>query len=158
LEISSKFNANIIPPIQVGCCLLHLEVKVAVFAFQARLVNISRGLFPLGMGLEKALNMDDVVEDFVKGSGPGGQKINKVRNCVVLTHKPTGIQVRCQDSRSLEVNRGKARKLLMLKVEHFLTPDHSKIGKKIAKAQKKKRRSKSRSKEKYSTATKLELL
>jgi RF-1 domain len=34
-------------------------------------------------------------EAFVKGSGPGGQKINKIRSCVQLTHIATGIQVSC---------------------------------------------------------------
>lgn len=32
----------------------------------------------------------DIEESFVKGSGPGGQKINKTSSCVVLKHKPTG--------------------------------------------------------------------
>jgi hypothetical protein len=36
------------------------------------------------------LNEDDLDEQFVKGSGPGGQNVNKRSNCVVLTHKPTG--------------------------------------------------------------------
>ena len=51
-----------------------------------------------------------------QGSGPGGQKINKVRNCVQLTHRPTGISVSCQDSRELTANRHIARKRLREKV------------------------------------------
>lgn len=34
---------------------------------------------------------DELDEQFVRGSGPGGQAVNKTANCVVLKHKPTGI-------------------------------------------------------------------
>lgn len=37
-----------------------------------------------------ALIDNELEEQFVKGSGPGGQAVNKTVNCVVLTHKPTG--------------------------------------------------------------------
>lgn len=33
---------------------------------------------------------EDLEEAFVRGSGPGGQSVNKTANCVVLKHKPTG--------------------------------------------------------------------
>ena len=36
----------------------------------------------------------DLVEKFVKGGGPGGQKINKSVSCVQLKHVPTGIIVK----------------------------------------------------------------
>ncbi|CAM9136271.1 unnamed protein product, partial [Chrysoparadoxa australica] len=84
------------------------------------------------------LHEEDLLEQFVKGSGPGGQKINKVRSCVVLTHQPTGIQVRCQDERELTTNRKIARKRLQMKVEHLLHGDDSKIGRKVARLQRSK--------------------
>lgn len=37
---------------------------------------------------------DELEEQFVKGSGPGGQSVNKTSNCVVLKHLPTGIVVK----------------------------------------------------------------
>ncbi|XP_033115666.1 uncharacterized protein LOC117115815 isoform X2 [Anneissia japonica] len=40
------------------------------------------------------LNEDDLEEQFVRGSGPGGQSTNKTSNCVVLKHKPTGIIIK----------------------------------------------------------------
>lgn len=40
------------------------------------------------------LNEDDLQENFIKGSGPGGQKVNKSSNCVQLIHKPTGIIIK----------------------------------------------------------------
>ncbi|CAM9591563.1 unnamed protein product [Ectocarpus sp. 12 AP-2014] len=54
---------------------------------------------------------EDIEERFVKASshGPGGQKINKVRNCVQLTHVPSGVSVSCQDSLTLPCSRTHAR-------------------------------------------------
>ncbi len=47
----------------------------------------------------------DVEEAFVRGTGPGGQKINKTSSTVWLRHRPTGIEVRCQRERSQAANR-----------------------------------------------------
>ena len=47
----------------------------------------------------------DVEERFIRGSGAGGQKINKTSSTVWLQHRPTGIEVRCQRERSQTVNR-----------------------------------------------------
>jgi len=54
----------------------------------------------------------DLVEQFIKGSGAGGQKINKTSSCVCLRHRPSGIEVRCQRERSQALNRFLARRLL----------------------------------------------
>jgi len=47
----------------------------------------------------------DVEERFVRGAGPGGQKINKTSSTVWLRHRPTGIEVRCQRERAQSANR-----------------------------------------------------
>ena len=47
----------------------------------------------------------DVEERFVRGAGPGGQKINKTSSTVWLRHRPSGIEVRCQRERSQAANR-----------------------------------------------------
>ena len=49
--------------------------------------------------------MADVEERFVRGTGPGGQKINKTSSTVWLRHRPTGVEVRCQRERSQAANR-----------------------------------------------------
>ena len=54
----------------------------------------------------------DLLERFIRGSGPGGQKINKTSSCVQLKHITTGIEVKCQESRSLMANRIQARNLI----------------------------------------------
>ena len=51
------------------------------------------------------LDPAEVEEKFVRGAGPGGQKINKTSSTVVLRHWPTGLEVRCQRERSQSVNR-----------------------------------------------------
>ena len=50
----------------------------------------------------------DVDERFIRGSGPGGQKINKSSSTVWLRHGPTGIEVRSQAERSQVDNRIRA--------------------------------------------------
>lgn len=47
----------------------------------------------------------EVDERFVRGTGAGGQKINKTSSTVWLRHGPTGIEVRCQRERSQATNR-----------------------------------------------------
>ena len=54
----------------------------------------------------------DLEESFVRGSGRGGQKVNKTNNCVYLRHTPTGIAVKCHADRSRELNRFLARREL----------------------------------------------
>ena len=68
------------------------------------------------------LREQDIEERFVRGSGPGGQSINKTENNVQLLHKPTGIRVNCQETRSLEQNRKIARKILLERVRSVPFP------------------------------------
>ncbi len=58
------------------------------------------------------LRETDLEENFIKGSGAGGQKINKTASCVWLRHRPSGIEVKCQRERSQALNRFFARRLL----------------------------------------------
>jgi peptide chain release factor len=61
--------------------------------------------------------VNDVEERFVRGAGPGGQKINKTSSTVWLRHGPTGIEVRCQRERSQAANRELAWLELCAKLE-----------------------------------------
>ncbi|KAB0794933.1 hypothetical protein PPYR_11772 [Photinus pyralis] len=62
----------------------------------------------------------ELKEQFVRGSGPGGQAVNKTANCVTLKHLPTGVVVKCHETRSLEENRKKARALLVDKLDNLV--------------------------------------
>ncbi len=61
---------------------------------------------------EASLYEDDIDEQFILGGGPGGQKTNKTSSAVRLTHEPSGIAVRCAETRSRETNRWLARRAL----------------------------------------------
>ena len=65
------------------------------------------------LGLREA----DLEETFVRSGGHGGQNVNKTSTCVVLTHRPTGLSVKCQVSREQGRNRLLARQLLLAKIE-----------------------------------------
>ena len=54
------------------------------------------------------LNRNDVDRKYTRGSGNGGQKRNKVETVCVLTHRPTGLIVRCEDHRTREKNEEEA--------------------------------------------------
>lgn len=65
--------------------------------------ELSRRMAKLG------IREEDLREQFTRGTGAGGQKINKTSSTVQLLHEPSGIEVRCQRERSQSANRHWAR-------------------------------------------------
>ncbi len=111
--------------------------------------------FGIGLDKEKALlekmeqlgiRRQDIIESFIRSSGPGGQNVNKTSTCVYLKHIPTGIEVKCQKERSQALNRYIARKLLLKKIESSILGSLSEEKKRIEKIRRQKRRRSKRAK------------
>jgi protein subunit release factor B len=71
------------------------------------------------------LNEADLEETFARSSGPGGQHVNKVSTAVTLRHRPSGVSVTVQDSRSQATNRQIARKRLVAAIEEKRAKDRA---------------------------------
>jgi len=89
----------------------------------------------------------DLLEKFVRGSGAGGQKINKTSSCVFLKHLPTGIAIKCQMERSREMNRFLARRELCDQFDTIANGQASAKTQAIEKLRRQKRRRSRRSKQ-----------
>jgi len=96
---------------------------------------------------ELGITEADLVEKFILGSGSGGQKINKTHSCVYLKHEPSGIEIKCQATRSRELNRYHARRELCETLDERRLGRESKRRQAIEKIRRQKRRRSRRSKQ-----------
>ncbi len=90
----------------------------------------------------------DLIERFIRSSGPGGQNVNKVETGVYLKHVPTGIEVKVTRERSQALNRFLARRLLAEKVEAQILRVKTEREKEILKIRRQKRKRSRRAREK----------
>ena len=88
------------------------------------------------LGIDEA----DLVERFILGSGSGGQKVNKTASCVSLRHTPSGIDIKCQASRSRAMNRVLARRELCDRLEERIKGEASERRQKQERIRRQKRR------------------
>lgn len=141
----------------VQTCISYVMVILSLFLRYTLFMEFPVKLPP--PFLEKAHELrvfpQDIAEQFVRGSGSGGQKINKTSSCVVLRHLPSGVEVRCQKHREQSANRLSAYKLLLLKVEEKVKGRESDRMKKIFKLQKQKQKRSKRAQEKVLQAKRL---
>src|SRR3989338_6677031 len=107
-------------------------------------------LSPELLTLASQLNVrpEDIEESFIRGSGHGGQKVNKTSSTVQLVHRPTSTEVRVQRFREKSKNRTAAYVLLIRKIEVQVRGEASKIKQKQFKICKQKARRSRKSKEK----------
>src|SRR5579859_144250 len=96
-----------------------------------------------GLGVRE----NDIEESFVRSGGHGGQNVNKTSTCVMLVHRPTGLQVKCQTTRQQGLNRFLARRLLLDKIEELRTGRVATEQARIEKIRRQKRRRSRRAKE-----------
>jgi len=89
---------------------------------------------------------EEITEKFIRGSGSGGQKINKTASCVYLKHEPSGIEIKCQAERSRELNRFIARKELCERYQEIVLGIQTKRQQAQEKIRRQKRRRSRRSK------------
>ncbi|MDD5210700.1 MAG: peptide chain release factor-like protein [Elusimicrobiales bacterium] len=81
-----------------------------------------------------------VDEQFTRGSGNGGQKINKTSNAVLLRYPALGLVVKCQRERKRSLNRFIALREMVDKIEARISPETSERLREIARIRKKKAR------------------
>lgn len=69
-----------------------LQLSLSKINVLSEYINVSvRNKCTLDYSRVPVLKEEELDEHFIKGSGPGGQAVNKTNNCVMLVHKPTGI-------------------------------------------------------------------
>jgi protein subunit release factor B len=86
------------------------------------------------------IDLRQVDEQFVKGGGKGGQKINKTANAVLLRYAPLGLTVRCQRERRRSLNRFLALRELVDEIELKISPETSEKLKEIERIRRRKAR------------------
>ena len=112
------------------------------------LVSVTKQLALVERMQRLGVSEDDLEERFLRSSGPSGQRTNKVSTCVVLRHRPSGLEVRCQRERLQGLNRFLARRLLLERLEAQRLGRLSEQAQRIAKIRRQKRRRSRRAKDK----------
>jgi protein subunit release factor B len=121
-----------------------VQQRLATRAFTATATACEKALPPRRKILDH-----EVTEAFLRGSGPGGQKINKTSCAVQLKHLATGIVVKSQHTRSREQNRKFARLLLGEKLDALEKGEDSRTAIKLDRARTKKASANKKTKRKY---------
>jgi len=101
--------------------------------------------------IRKMIKEDDlIIMKKVRGSGPGGQHLNKTSSSVFMKDPKTNIAIKVSQSRDSIVNEGVAKKRLLDKLDVFYNGKDSKLEKKNEKIKKQKSKATKRSAQKHS--------
>lgn len=102
--------------------LRHVLRQLRPVAVQPSIIRFKR---TLDYSRVPVLKEDELEMKFVRGSGPGGQSVNKTSNCCVLKHIPTGIIVKCHIHRSVTKNTKEARQILITRLDNMINGELS---------------------------------